>query len=140
QRDHVMTEMGAARPDLAAVHDPAAVDFLRCRAKRREVGAGIRLAHADSEIALAPGDPRQDLLALLLGSEAEQQGAALPIRAPVHRAGCTCGQQSLRPDMAIKCGALVPAVLFRPHHAEPSARTELAAELGRHACGPAIGY
>src|SRR3546814_5792316 len=77
--------MRAAGPDLAAVHEPAAVDLLAGRSQGGEVRARIRFAHADAEVALAAGDARQDALTLLLCAEAEQERAALAVRDPVQR-------------------------------------------------------
>src|SRR3546814_21047616 len=58
QCDHIVAEMRAAGPDLAAVHEPAAVDLLAGRSPGGEVRARIRFANADAEVALAAGDAR----------------------------------------------------------------------------------
>ena len=84
QHDRVVRVVGVRRPHLGAVDHPVAVGVPgRLRADRGEVGAGVRLAHPDDEEALARGDARQDLLALLLGAVAQQVRPGLAVGDPV---------------------------------------------------------
>ncbi|MNP11881.1 hypothetical protein D3C76_1040910 [compost metagenome] len=47
--DHVVAAVGTGGPDLAAIDEPTAFGFYRPGLHRRQVGADIRLAHANAE-------------------------------------------------------------------------------------------
>src|SRR5713226_10472576 len=105
--------MRIARPDLGAVDAIAALDVLGPRADRGQVRARIGLAHADGEGQLALGDARKKALPLLLGAEAQEEGAALAVGDPVGGDGSARGQAFLEDDIALQRGPLVAAVLLR---------------------------
>src|SRR5262249_7374508 len=121
--------MRVRRPHLGAVDEIAAVRARRARANGRQVGARVRLAHADRERELAADDAGQDLLTLRLRAEAEQQRAALAIGHPVRAHGRAGGEHLLHDDVALEKGALVAAILLRPRHPDPAARADAAREL-----------
>ena len=119
-RDHVVGQVRVARPHLGAVDPVAAGHPLGARAQRREVGARVGLAHPDRERQLAARDRRQELLALRLGAEAQEQGTGLAVGDPVgghRRAG---GEHLLEHDVALERAPLVAAVALRPRHARSS--------------------
>ena len=124
ERDEVVAQMRVARPHLGAVDEVAAVDAGRPCADGREVGARVGLAHSDRERELAPHDAGQDLLALRLGAEAQQQRPALAIGHPVRAHGGARGEHLLQHDVALEEAALVATVLLGPRHADPAARAD----------------
>src|SRR5206468_12683618 len=115
--------------DALPIYAIASFDVLGPRADRGEIRARVGLAHADGEGELAPGDPGEKALPLLLGAEAEEEGAALAVGHPVGGDGRPRGQAFLEHDIALEGRPLVAAVLLRPHHADPAAGAELAREL-----------
>src|SRR5206468_11757846 len=129
ERDRVVGQMRVRGPHLGAVDEVAAVGPGGARADRREVGARVGLAHADGERQLAAHDGRQDLLALRLRAEAQEQRAALPVRHPVRAHRRAGGQHLLHHDVALEERALVAAILLGPRHADPTARAHAAREL-----------
>ena len=130
QRDRVMRLVRVARPHLRAGHLVAAADRDRAGADRGQIGAGIRLAHADREKDFAAADAGQKILALLVAAVAQQERPALPVGDPVaadRRAGC---EQFLGDRIAFEKAALAAAIALRPRHADPAALAEAAAEIG----------
>ena len=83
--DRVVIAVRERRPNFLSVDLPAALDLRCARAHRSEIGARIRLAHADREEDLAAHDARQEGRPLRLGAEAQQQRPALPVGDPVRR-------------------------------------------------------
>src|SRR2546427_4602878 len=138
ERDRVVGEMGVRRPYLGAVDEVAALGLRRARADGGQIGARIRLAHADGEGQLAANDPRQNALPLCLGSEAQKEWATLPVRNPVSADGRAGGEHLLHHHVALEEGALVAAVLLGPRHADPAARADAARELAVEAT-PRLG-
>ncbi len=130
-RDHVVGDMGRGGPDLGAVDQIAAVGLGRAGLRREQVGAGVRLAHADRETDLAAADARQDVHLDVLGRVFQQHRAALAVgdeEAPRRRVG---DAHFLGHHIALEERALVAAMLLRPGHAEPAARADLAGEFRR---------
>src|SRR5208283_3747563 len=82
--------------------------------------AGAGLAHADGETQLAAADTWQDVLLDVLGSVFEQDRAALTVGDKVQMRRRTAGAKLFRYDVALQLAALMPAVLFRPGHADPA--------------------
>ena len=127
QRDHVMRRVRVRGPELGAVDAVAALDLLGLCARRREVGARIRLRHADAEKAFAPRHLRQDQLPLFFGAEAQQQRPGLPVADPVRADRRTGGQHFLKHHIAVE-GAdaharhIVSASACRSSRARPSWR------------------
>ena len=99
--------------------------FVAVVADRGEVGARVRLAHADGEIALPGGDARQDRAPLLLRAVAQQQRPGLAVGDPVGGAGRAGRHHLLGDDVAVQRGLFAAAILLRPHHAEPAARSPI---------------
>src|SRR4051794_7880461 len=130
KQDHVMRAMRIRGPHFRAVDEKPALHGACARAHRREIRAGIRLTHADAEIALAGGDARQNVVFLLVGADAQEQRSALPVGDPMAADGSAGGQHFLEHHVALKRGALMSTVTLRPSHADPAARAHLAAELG----------
>ena len=129
EQDGVVGAMGVRGPQLAAVDPVAAIDLHRPGAGAGEVGAGVRLAHADAEGQFAGGDFRAEELLLLLGAEAQDIGTALAVAGVVggqRRAG---GEHFLDQHVAFEGAAFVAAILFRPRHADPAALAHRAAEV-----------
>src|SRR5215470_18905443 len=129
QRDGVVGQVRVRSPHLGAVDEIAAVAPRRARANGRQVGARVRLAHADGERELAADDAGQDFLSLRFRSEPNQQRAALPIGHPVRAHGRARGQHLLHDDVTLEEGTLVAAILLRPCHPDPPARADAAREL-----------
>src|SRR5215467_14240374 len=129
ERDGVVGEMGVACPDLGAVDAVAALHTLGAGADGGEVRAGVRLAHADGESELALGDPGQEALALLLGAEAQQERATLPVGDPMGGGGGTRSERFLEDHVALQRRPLVSVVLLRPRHADEPRLPELAREF-----------
>src|SRR5215470_93795 len=129
ERDGVVGEMGVACPDLGAVDAVAALHALGAGADGGEVRAGVRLAHADGESELALGDPGQEALALLLGAEAQQERATLPVGDPMGGGGGTRSERFLEDHVALQRRPLVSVVLLRPRHADEARLPELAREF-----------
>src|SRR5262249_27706346 len=111
--------MGVAGPDLGAADLIAALDLHGLGADRGEVGAGIGLAHADAEEALALADSGEEAPALRLCPEAQEQRPALPVGGPVRRDRGTGDEQLLGHDVALEEAALAAAVALGPRHADP---------------------
>src|SRR5205085_3554566 len=131
--------MGAARPDLAAVDQPAAIG-LGCPGRGGEhIRARIRLAEADAKAQFAAGDPRQDLLPDLLLAVAQDYRAALPVGSRMGAGRCARRQHLLGHDIAFEMRALVAAVFLRPRHPDPTLGPDPSAELARERPLAAIG-
>jgi hypothetical protein len=129
EHDAVVGPVRVAGPDLGAGDLPAAFDLLGARAHRGQVGARVGLAHADAEVALAAGDPRQDLATRPLAAVPQDLRTALPVGDPVRTDRRPAGEELLDNDVALEHRSLGAAVLARPAHADPAARADLAAEL-----------
>src|SRR5947199_884381 len=113
--------MGRGRPDLGAVDQIAAVGLGRARLRRKQIGAGIRLAHADRETYFAAADARQDIHLDVLGRVFQKHRATLAVgdeEAPRRRIG---DAHFLGHDVTLEERALVAAIFLRPGHAEPAA-------------------
>jgi hypothetical protein len=83
----------------------------------------------DRERELAAHDAGQDLLALGLRAEAQQQRSALAVGHPVRADRRAGGQHLLEDDVALEEAPLVSAILLRPRHADPAPRAHAAREL-----------
>ena len=95
-----------------------------------EVGAGLRLAHADAEEDFAAADARQDGALLRLAAVAQDQRRALPLGDPVRRDRRAAREQLLDQHEARERVAAAAAVFARQREADPAARAERAAEAG----------
>ncbi|MNI08363.1 hypothetical protein D3C73_613980 [compost metagenome] len=83
QRDHVVGQMSARGPDLAAVDDPAAIGFFRTGAHSRQIGTDVGLTHADRQKRFTAGDARDDLRGQYFRRKLDQQRTALAFTDPV---------------------------------------------------------
>ena len=123
--------MGRRGPDLGAVDQIAAVGLGGAGLRREQIGAGIRLAHADRKTDLAAADARQDVHLDVLGRVFQQHRAALPVgdeEAPRRRVG---DAHFLGHHIALEERALVAAIFLRPGHAEPAACADPAGKFRR---------
>ena len=130
-RDHVVGDMRRRGPDLGAVDEVAAVGPGGARLCREQVGAGIRLAHADGKAQLAFADARQDIHLDMLGRIFQQDRAALAVgdeEAPRRRVR---NAHFLGDHIALEEGAFLAAILLRPGHAEPAFGSDAAGEFRR---------
>ena len=128
-RDHVVGDMRRRGPDLGAVDQPAAVGLGGLGLCREQVGAGIRLAHADGKADFAAADARQDVRLDALGGVFQQHRAALPVgdeEAPRRRVG---DAHFLGHHVALEERALMAAILLRPGHADPAALADPSGKL-----------
>ena len=130
QRDHRVRAIRERRPQLASIDAPATGFAARASAHRGEIRAGAGFAEADAKEMLAARDRRQEASALLLRSKAQQQRPTLAIRNPVRRDGRPGRQQLLEHHVTLERTALLSAVALWPHHADPAAPPQLAAEPG----------
>ena len=120
QAEHVIGDMRVAGPDFGAVDLPAAVDLGRLGLGGEQIGAGVRLAHADDEAQFAAADARQDVLLDVLGRVFEQDRAALPVGDEMQAHRRVGHAEFLGDDVTLEKIALVAAVFFRPGHADPA--------------------
>ena len=136
QCEHVVRAVCVARPDLAPVDLPAPGHRLGPALRGVEIGARVRLAHPDAEIALAGHDPRQYRVAHLVPTVAHEHRSALPVRDPVRPHRRACRQQLLGDHVAFEEAALASAVAPGPGHADESFLAAATAELRRVAIEP----
>jgi hypothetical protein len=129
QADHVVGDVRIAGPDFCAVDQPAAVRLRRFRLRREQVGAGIRLAHADREAHLAAADARQYVHLDVLGRVLHQDRTALAVGDEVQAHRCVGDAELFRHDVTLEEVALVPAISLRPGHADPALGADAAAEF-----------
>ena len=142
QAEHVVGDVRVAGPDLGAVDLPAAVDLGRLGLGGEQIGAGIRLAHADDEAQFAAADARQNVLLDVFGRVFEQDRPALPVGDEVQAHRRIGDAHFLRDDKTLKETALVAAVFLRPGHADPAFGADALAEfavLGVAVAGP-VGH
>ena len=128
EQNHVIRLVRARGPHLRAAHQPAALHPLRPRPRRRQVRARIRLAHPDAERATARRNPRQERLPLRLRPMPQDARPRLPLRNPVVPHRRARRQHLLQHHIALQRRALMPAILLRPGHPQPAARTHRLAE------------
>src|SRR5579863_7450296 len=122
--------MGVRGPDLAPVDHPAVTVAGGARAHAGEVGAALGLAHPDRAIAFAARNRGQEPLALLLGAEAQDLRAGLPIGDPARRRGRSGRAELLDDDIAFERTAFAAPVAFRPGHPDKAGSAESAAKGG----------
>ena len=79
EREHVVGDLRAGRPDLAAVDAPAALGFGRLGLGREQVGARARLTHADRRNTIRRGKCAAEIILDVLGRVFEQDRAALTV-------------------------------------------------------------
>ncbi len=120
EQEHQVGVEGARRPDLLAVHEPAAVDLCRRRLDRRRVRPGRRLRDAERlQPQLARGDLRKVVLFLGVGAVAQDRAHRVHLR--MAGARVTPGRVDLLQDHARgrdrQPGA---AVLLRDQGGEPA--------------------
>jgi len=111
ERDQVMGMMCVRRPNLAAVDGPSAIPALRARPDGRQIGAGLGLAHPDSEETFASADSRKDGVLRALAPMREDLRAGLAVGDPVREAGRPRRQHFSRDDEADQSG-LPPSTIF----------------------------
>src|SRR5579859_5134527 len=124
-----MDAMSIGRPDLAAIDHPAPVAFHGAGAHRREIGAAVRLAHADAEGTLTLADARKDQVFRSFAAVSQNLRAGLPIRDPMREAGSSGGEHLLRDDIAHEAGKGLTAILLGPGDTYESSSANTAAEL-----------
>ena len=129
KRNHVMRIMRVRRPEFGPVHDPATVSLLCFGAGRGEVGPAVRLAHANTKEEFPFCRLRQDHLALFFGAKAQQQLPALPVPDPMRANRRSSGKHFFQHYVALQSAAFMPAIFFRPGHADPTFGTELFGEF-----------
>jgi hypothetical protein len=129
QGDHEVVTVRARGPHLGSVDDPPVRVTSRPGADRRQVTAGVRLAHADGEPELTAADTGQEPCFLLVGPEPVDYGTALPVSHPVMTDRSPAAQQLLGDDEPFDRASLGAAVLCGQRHAEPAPRAELLGEL-----------
>ena len=129
QGDHVVGDVRVAGPDLGAVDQPAAFRLRRLGLRGEQVGAGVRLAHADREAHLAAADARQDVHLHVLGRVFHQDRAALAVGDEVQAHRRIGDAELLGHHVALEEAALVPAVFLRPGHADPALGADAPAEF-----------
>src|SRR5204863_2475840 len=106
-----------------------AVGLGRARLRRKQIGAGIWLAHADRETYFAAADARQDIHLDVLGRVFQKHRATLAVgdeEASRRRIG---DAHFLGHDITLEERALVAAIFLRPGHAEPAARADFAGKF-----------
>ena len=130
-RDHVVGDMRRRGPDLGAVDEIAAVGLGRARLRGEQVGAGVRLAHADRKADLAAADARQDVHLDVFRGVFQQHRPALAVgdeEAPRRRVG---DAHLLGHHVTFEEGALLAAIFLRPGHAEPALGADPAGKFRR---------
>ena len=136
QRDHVVRPVCVARPDLASVDLPTPRHRLGPGLGGVEIGARVRLAHPDAEIALAGDDARQDRVPHRFPAVAHEHRAALPVGDPMRPHRRTRCQQLLGDHVALEKAPLPSAVAPGPRHADESLLAAAPAELRGMAVEP----
>ena len=119
QHDEPVVLVGAAGPDLRAVHEPAVLGPRGAGGHRGQIAARIGLAHADRERQLAAADRRQEPLLLRVGPEAVDHRSALAIGDPVVADRRAPPQQLLDDHEPIDGAAIAAPVARRQGHADP---------------------
>ena len=130
-RDHVVGDVRRRRPYLGAVDQKTTVGLGRLGLGREQIGAGIRLAHADRKTDFAAADARQDVHLDVLGRVFQQHRAALPVgdkETPRRRIG---DAHFLGHHIALEEATFVAAIFLRPGHAEPAAFADPARKFRR---------
>src|SRR5688500_16611985 len=130
QCDEVVHEVLVGGPDLRAVDDPAAVDLYALGAHGGEVGARLRLAHADAEEARAGADAGEDVALGALAAMAQDLRPRLPVGDPMRTTGSAGGEHLGGDDEAREARQALPAVLTRPGHADEAGCACAGAEGG----------
>ena len=134
----VVGHLAEARPDLLPVDHPlVAVPPGRAR-ERRQVGAGVRLGHADAPGRLTGEDPRQERRLLRRCAVGDQRRAHLAIGEPHRRDRGTRRDHLLGHDQPVDRRPPASSELGRPGHPDPSDRPELTGELLREPVDPGV--
>ena len=128
QPDHIVGDMRIAGPNLCAVDQPSAIRLRRFGFRCEQIGASARLAHPDDEADLATANAGQDVHFDVLGRVFEQDRAALAIGDEVQTHRGVCHPEFLGHHMPLEEASLVPAIFFRPGHADPPLGADAAAE------------
>ena len=138
QRDHVIGDVGARGPHLAAGDGPAARHLHGLGADGGQVRARIGLAHADAKGHLATHDARHDLRRQHIGRVLDEQGPTLPVGHPVKADRRAGGQQLFEQHVTLEVAEFAAAVALGPEHANPAALGQFLAE-GLVLAGPVFG-
>ncbi len=131
-------EGGAARPHLLTVDDPVVAVAYRPRPQRRDVAAGVGLAHADAPHRRAGDDVGEPARSLLGRAELQQRRPHLPVGEPARRDRRAVGDERLVHDEPFERGPAVAALFDRPRHPDPAAGAELLREGGVVADDPRV--
>src|SRR4029077_8966971 len=127
-------------PGLLSVDLPAAIGKpLGPGAHRSEVGAGVRLAHADTAISFTSCHAGEVLAALRLGAQLAQRRPGLAVGDPVRAHRSADREQFLQQHVALDTAALLASVAFGPSQAYPPLGAELAREFAV-VHGPGVGF
>ena len=130
QRDHVVRAVGVGGPQLLALEQPAVRIARGARAQPRQIGAALRLAHADAEEDISLADARQEEVELRGRAVLENQRPALPVGDPVRRHRRAAAQQLFGQHEAVKGVLAATAIGLGQRHADPAACRQRAAEVG----------
>jgi hypothetical protein len=119
----ISDQPGEAGPHLLAVDDPLVADADGTRREAREVRAGTGLRVADREVHLTSEDLRQEVLLLLLGTEAADRRPNGSERQEGEGKARTLNL--IGEDVLLDQRPALAAVLLRPADAEQAVRAHL---------------
>ena len=127
-----------ARPDLLPVDHEVVAVATGARDERGEVGAGVRLGHADAPGGVTRQDPGKELGLLVGGAVLDERRAHLPIGEPHRGDRGAGGDQLLADDQPVDRRLPTATELGRPGHADPTVRRHLLGEVLRVAVDPRV--
>jgi hypothetical protein len=130
QHDERVGVVCARSPHLGAGQLPPAIDANAAGLHTGQVGPGLRLAHADREIALAAGDGRQVALPLLFVPVLQQRWSRLAVGDPVRGHRSAGGEEFFDHDEAFDMAESAAPVFAGKRHTQPPPGAEAAAESG----------
>ena len=134
----VVGDGGEARPDLLPVDHPLVALPHGAGAQRRQVGAGLGLAHPDAPRRLAREDLRQELGLLVGAAVGDQRRAHLPVGEP-RRGDRGAGlDHLLADDQAVDRRLAAATELGRPGQPDPAVLGEHLGEVLGVAVDPRV--
>src|SRR5690606_4141361 len=117
-------------PERGSVQQPTAIHLHRPAPGRGQVGARVRLTHANTKKGFAPADRRNMALLLRLCTVAQDQRPALTVSSPVSQHWRPESEQLFNQHITREGVFTLPTVFCRPCHTYPSAFSELSREPG----------